>query len=105
MVMELKVTPWMGEIPPTEEKLRHLLGEQNLKAYQWSNEPHDILTSHTHGYHKVLYVVSGSIKFDFPTLSQNLTAKTGDRLDLPSGIRHNAVVGPSGVTCLEGHIL
>ena len=28
----------------------------------------------------------------------------GDRLDLPAGTRHDAVVGPGGVTCLEAHV-
>ena len=27
----------------------------------------------------------------------------GDRLDLPAGTTHDAVVGPDGVTCLEAH--
>ena len=28
----------------------------------------------------------------------------GDRLDLPAGTSHDAVVGPDGVTCLEAHL-
>ena len=28
----------------------------------------------------------------------------GDRLDLPAGTRHDALVGPTGVTCLEAHL-
>ena len=28
----------------------------------------------------------------------------GDRLDLPAGTRHDALVGPTGVTCLEAHM-
>jgi hypothetical protein len=28
----------------------------------------------------------------------------GDRLDLPAGTAHDAVVGPDGVTCLEAHV-
>ena len=28
----------------------------------------------------------------------------GDRLDLPAGTRHDAVVGPDGVRCLEAHL-
>jgi len=44
------------------------------------------------------------IERDLPTRHETLNLKTGDRLDLPSGIRHSAVVGPEGVTCLEAHI-
>ena len=28
---------------------------------------------------------------------------TGDRLELPAGTLHEAVVGPAGVDCLEAH--
>jgi hypothetical protein len=30
--------------------------------------------------------------------------RDGDRLDLPAGVDHDAVVGPAGVTCLEAHL-
>lgn len=102
--MELKVTPWPHETPPTEEELREYLTNQDLQVHRWSNGPEDVYAAHTHGYHKILYVVKGSIKFDFPVRHKTLTLNPGDRLDLPSGIRHSAVVGPEGVTCLEAHI-
>jgi quercetin dioxygenase-like cupin family protein len=102
--MELKVTPWHQETPPTEEELRAFLEAQQLKVYRWSNAPEDVYAGHTHGYHKIVCVVEGSIKFDFPTQHEMLTLKPGDRLDLPAGIRHSAIVGPEGVTCLEAHI-
>jgi quercetin dioxygenase-like cupin family protein len=102
--MELKVTPWHEETPPTEEGLRAVLEEEQLKVYRWSNAPDDAYASHTHGYHKVIYVISGSIRFDLPTRHESLNLKAGDRLDLPSGIRHSAIVGPEGVTCFEAHV-
>jgi quercetin dioxygenase-like cupin family protein len=102
--MELKVTSWSGETLPTEEELRDLLVNQELKVYRWSNGPDDVYAGHTHGYHKVLYVVEGSIKFELPTRHETLNLKAGDRLDLPAGIRHSAVVGPEGVVCLEAHV-
>ena len=102
--MELKITPWHNQDPPGEEELKELLEKQELKVYHWSNNPEDVYAGHTHGYHKVLYVVTGSIKFDFPTRHKALTLNPGDRLELPAGLRHSAVVGPEGVTCLEAHI-
>lgn len=102
--MELKVTPWPDSTPPTEEELQDLLADQQLKVYRWSNNPDDVYAGHTHGYHKVIYVVRGSIKFELPTRNQTLHLKAGDRLDLPAGVRHSAVVGPEGVTCLEAHV-
>ena len=102
--MELKITPWIEETPPTEEELRNSLIEQELVVFDWSGSPQGILDGHTHGYHKVLLVVSGSIKFEFPTRHKSLNLNPGDRLDLPAGVRHNAVVGADGVKCLEAHI-
>jgi cupin superfamily acireductone dioxygenase involved in methionine salvage len=49
-------------------------------------------------------VVKGSIKFDFPTRHKTVNLTAGDRLELPTGIRHSAVVGLEGVDCLEAHI-
>lgn len=95
---------WTSETPPTEEELREVLEDEQLKVYTWSNDPDDVYSGHTHGYHKVLYVVQGSIIFDFPTRNKSLTLRAGDRLELPAGVRHSAVVGAEGVTCLEAHI-
>ena len=102
--MELKVTPWHKTTPPTEEELRAPLEEQQLKVYRWSNTPEDVYASHTHGYHKIICVVEGTIRFDLPTRHETINLKAGDQLELPSGIRHSAIVGPEGVTCLEAHI-
>ena len=97
------VTPWADSTPPTESTLMRLCAEQGLHPYQWSNGPHDVYAAHSHGYDKVIYVVRGSITFGLPQLGQQLTLKAGDRLDLPAGITHDAVVGSQGVVCLEAH--
>jgi len=102
--MELKVTTWDREEPPTEEDLKAELDEQELRIFNWSSPPEGVFAGHTHGYHKILYVVDGSIKFEFPTRHETVNLKAGDRLELPAGVRHNAVVGIDGVTCLEAHI-
>lgn len=102
--MELKVTPWTKETPPTEEELQEQLVAQELNVYRWTNGPGDVYPGHTHSYHKVLLVVEGNIKFDLPTRHETINLNAGDRLDLPAGTRHSAVVGPEGVVCLEGHI-
>jgi quercetin dioxygenase-like cupin family protein len=80
-----------------------LCTEQGLHPYQWSNGPRDIYAAHSHGYNKVIYVVKGSITFGLPQLGQQLTLHAGDRLDLPAGTVHDAVVGAQGVVCLEAH--
>jgi quercetin dioxygenase-like cupin family protein len=95
------VTPWPNTQKPPENTLRQLLMEENLRPYRWSNAPNDIYSAHMHPYDKVLYVVSGSITFGLPNSGKQLTLQTGDRLDLPKGTVHSAVVGPQGVVCLE----
>jgi quercetin dioxygenase-like cupin family protein len=76
---------------------------EGLAPGAWSNAPGDVYAAHGHGYDKVLVVERGSIVFGLPDLGASIELATGDRLDLPAGTRHDAVVGPSGVTCLEAH--
>ncbi|RMF01308.1 MAG: cupin [Chloroflexi bacterium] len=102
--MELNVTPWTDAEPPTEEVLREKMVEQELTVAHWSGQPQGVIEGHTHGYHKILAVVSGSIKFEFPTRHKTITLKAGDQLELPAGLRHTATVGMDGVTCLEAHV-
>ncbi len=102
--MELKVTPWTEDTPPTQEELETYLEGQDLVPYVWSSPAQSVFDGHTHGYHKILFVVKGSIKFDLPTRHKTITLNSGDRLDLPAGIRHSAVVGGDGVKCLEAHV-
>jgi quercetin dioxygenase-like cupin family protein len=80
-----------------EEKLR---AEAN-QCYQWSNGPGAIYATHDHPYRKILYVERGSITFT-PDGKPAIVMKPGNRLDLPAGTRHGAVVGEEGVTCWEG---
>ena len=80
-----------------------LCAEQGLHPYQWSNGPHDVYSAHSHSYDKVIYVVRGSITFGFPEEGRKFEMKAGDRLDLPAGTVHDAVVGVQGVVCLEAH--
>jgi quercetin dioxygenase-like cupin family protein len=51
----------------------------------------------------VIYVVRGSITFGLPEPGEKLSLNAGDRLDLPAGTVHDAVVGSEGVMCLEAH--
>ena len=78
--------------------------EQGLNAYSWSNAPGDLYAAHSHSYDKVIYAVSGSITFGLPAENRTLTLHAGDRLDLPAGTVHDAVVGSEGTICLEAHI-
>ncbi len=72
---------------------------EGLAPRWWSNGPRDVYASHEHGYHKVLYCAKGSITFSTPVGEYELAP--GDRLELPAGTPHSAVVGDAGVECVE----
>jgi len=69
-------------------------------CYSWSNGPGDTYAEHTHAYEKILYCVDGSITFTLPDREVHLDP--GDRMVLPPGTVHGAVVGQGGCTCIEG---
>ena len=79
------------------------LRAEGLDASPWSNGPGDRYDAHEHGYDKVIVVAAGSIRFGLPDGDRTVDLDVGDRLELPAGTRHDAVVGPHGVTCLEAH--
>ena len=101
--MEFRLVRWERATPPSENELRQIYAREGLSPYAWSNGPGDAYDAHTHGYHKVLYVVEGSITWILPESGQEIEARPGDRLDLPRGTLHAALVGPQGVVCLEAH--
>jgi len=71
-------------------------------CYSWSNGPHDRYAAHSHPYEKVLYCVEGSITFELEQEGKRVDLSSGDRMVLPPGTVHSAVVGPTGCTCIEG---
>ena len=72
-------------------------------CYSWSNGPGDRYVAHTHNFEKVLYCVEGSITFLLENEGRRLDLSPGDRMVLPAGTVHSAIVGDSGCTCIEGH--
>jgi quercetin dioxygenase-like cupin family protein len=79
------------------------LAAERLTATSWSNGPGDRYGAHDHPYDKVIVVAAGDIRFGLPDAGRDVELGMGDRLELPAGTTHDAVVGPSGVTCLEAH--
>ena len=49
-------------------------------------------------------VERGSIRFGLPGSAATLDLAQGDRLELPAGTAHDALVGAAGVACLEAHL-
>jgi quercetin dioxygenase-like cupin family protein len=80
------------------------LRAEGLAPSSWSNGPGDRYGAHEHGYDKVIAVEAGSIRFGLAAPGEAIDLAAGDRLELPSGTRHDAIVGPAGVTCLEAHL-
>ncbi len=96
------VTRWSKPTLPTPTDLQRTLIQEGLFPYEWSNDPGDVYPPHTHDYDKVLFVVHGSITWLLPATDESIETRAGDRIDLPRGTVHAALVGPDGVTCLEG---
>jgi quercetin dioxygenase-like cupin family protein len=78
---------------------------EGLDPGSWGNGPGDRYAPHEHGYDKVIVVATGSITFGLPGSSSSVLLSAGDRLELPAGTEHDGLVGPSGVRCLEAHLV
>jgi len=80
------------------------LRAEGLSPGTWSNGAGDRYAAHDHEYDKVIVVESGSIRFGLVDHGETVDLRLGDRLELPAGTRHDAVVGEGGVSCLEAHL-
>lgn len=87
---------------PTLDDLMTALKTEAGSCYSWSNGPNDRYAPHSHSYEKVLYCVDGSITFVLEREGRELVLESGDRMVLPAGTLHGAIVGPTGCTCIEG---
>ena len=96
----------------TEAELRRALIAEGVSpvaveaaaSATWGNAAGERYAAHRHGYDKVLLALAGSISFDLPEAARLARLTRGQRLDLPAGTLHAAVVGPAGVRCLEVHL-
>jgi quercetin dioxygenase-like cupin family protein len=98
--MGIRLTP---QAAPDEEVARGLFAAENCPhPRRWSGAPGEEYPLHGHGYHKVLFVLSGSITFeDEERRTYHMTP--GDRLDVDAGTEHSATAGPEGVECMESY--
>jgi quercetin dioxygenase-like cupin family protein len=87
-----------------ESTLSSRLRDEGLAPSSWTNGPREVYGAHDHGYDKVLVVAAGSITFGLPANGDRIDLAVGDRLELPAGTAHDAVVGAEGVTCLEARV-
>jgi quercetin dioxygenase-like cupin family protein len=99
----VKIKHWESKAPITEEAIRKIFESESLKPTKWSDLPGEKYTPHSHPYLKIIYVVEGSMIFVFTDKNESFKVKAGDRLEVLPGVIHHAMVGPDGITCLEGH--
>lgn len=81
-----------------------LLRAEGREPSGWANGPNERYAAHDHPYDKVIAVERGSIRFGLAASQETIALVAGDRLDLPAGTAHDAVVGSDGVACLEAHV-
>ena len=61
-----KVIRWEEDESPTERAIEQILHDEGLSYYPWSNAPNDLYVPHLHTYHKIIYILRGSITFILP---------------------------------------
>ncbi len=82
------------------EEIKSKLKEENYKhIFEWTDEPNTIYDSHSHNGRVCFYVLSGSVCFGGDIKAE---VKTGERFDVPIGIKHTAVVGVDGCHYIVG---
>lgn len=93
---------WPHNNPLPEAEVVAFFTSRGVTPVRWSNEPCEVYPLHIHASQKTLFCIEGEIIFSFPDLNKKFTLHPGDRLIVPSGLRHSALVGPDGVSCIEG---
>ena len=101
--MDIEHRRYAGSAAPDPDAIATTLRGEAREVYGWSNSPGDRYGAHEHGYTKLLYCTRGSIDFILAD-ARRVPMRPGDRLVLPPGTRHSAIVGPDGCACVEGKL-
>ena len=97
----VRVKRWQGGQHPTLSNITRLVKQEGLRPYVWENNANHRHAVRTHGYHKILYVIEGTLNVVLPDSNQQVRLRGGDRMDIPAGVRHGIIAGSSGVRCME----
>ena len=103
MEKSIKVEKWSKDTPPTFQDLEDLVKGEGLEPDVWGNEADYQYPIHNHNYTKIIYCVRGWVDFLFPQERRTIRLEPGDKMTVPVGTDHGAIVGENGVTCIEGH--
>lgn len=68
-------------------------------VYEWTDAPDTVYDDHAHQGRVVFYVTRGSVTFD-GGITQTVSA--GERINVPVGVHHTAIVGPEGCDYVVG---
>jgi quercetin dioxygenase-like cupin family protein len=98
---DAQIVRWPHSHPLPDEEVVRFFKARGLPYSRWANGPQEVYSVHTHPYRKILFCLKGSITFTLPDAGESVALRQGDRLIVPPGMRHGAVVGPEGVTCIE----
>lgn len=71
--------------------------------YEWSDTPGTIYETHSHKDKVTLFVTEGNITITLAGLAQ--TYRAGDRINIPPGLPHSAVVGEAGCQLVVGEMI
>jgi len=86
---------------PNERIMRGLFAAENCPhPRKWSGSAGQTYDWHAHGYHKVLFCLTGEIVFH-DREGLNYRVGPNDRLDIEAGTEHSAEAGADGVDCME----
>lgn len=104
-INQIRITRWYGGQHPTLDNITRQMRTEGLRPYVWGNAPNSRYPLRSHGYDKTIYCVQGSMEVLLPNAKQRVTLRPGDRVDVPRGTRYSAIVGPTGVQCIEGSLV
>ena len=95
------VDRWSSSQHPSMQNVTKHMKAEGLRPYMWEGLPNYRHAIRSHGYTKILYILDGAVEVILPDTNQRLRLKVGDRVEIPSGVRHGINVGSSGTKCCE----
>ncbi len=80
--------------------VEQLKSEGFSNVYEWTDKPGATYPAHAHKGRVSFFVTDGSIVMRFD--DREVLVKAGERMDVPVGATHTAVVSPKGCTFVVG---
>ena len=96
--MDIELT--RGHPETLEEIVKKLEEEGYEEIFVWKDHPNSEYPWHAHPHDEVRWILEGSVLIC--TETEEITLKSGDRLDLKANTRHRATTGEEGVSYVCG---